>query len=73
VFKERILFMGTVISIIIVLLIVAYATHVIMKYIRQVRAGKCLSCNVKKGEDCHCHRVDDIMGYGEETRHDKKN
>jgi len=65
--------MGTVISIIIILLITAYAARVIFKYIRQVRAGKCLSCNVKKDESCHCHRVDDIMGYGEEMRHDKKN
>jgi|GEM_PF-3339164 len=64
--------MGTVISVIIILLIATYAARVVIKYVRQVRAGRCSSCSIKEDESCHCHRVDSIMGYSEEELHDKE-
>ncbi|GAU75474.1 FeoB-associated Cys-rich membrane protein [Fusibacter sp. 3D3] len=64
--------MGTFITIVIGLLIALYAFKIIRKSVKQIKAGKCMSCSVKS-EDCHCHDVRDIIDLGEGDANDKKN
>ena len=56
--------MGTIITIVIGILIALYAFKIIWKSIKQVKAGKCMSCSVKS-EDCHCNEVHGIIDLGE--------
>ena len=60
--------MQWLVNLIIILAIGTYALYVILKTISKVKAGKCMSCTVKPGEDCHCKRVDDIMGNGDDMK-----
>ncbi|MBF4695220.1 FeoB-associated Cys-rich membrane protein [Fusibacter ferrireducens] len=64
--------MGTVVTLVIGILIALYAFTIIRKSVKQVKAGKCMSCSVKS-EDCHCHEVHDIIDLEEGGRNDKKN
>lgn len=64
--------MGMVITLIFGLLIVIYAFVIIRKSIRQVKAGKCITCSVKS-DDCHCHSVHDIINLEEGDKFDEKN
>jgi hypothetical protein len=65
--------MQLILNIIIGAAIAAYAFYVIRKTVLRVKAGKCMSCTVKPGEDCHCKRVDGIIGFGDDLKNDEKN
>lgn len=64
--------MGTIITVVIGILIALYAFRIIRKSIKQVKAGKCMSCSVKS-EDCHCQEIHGIIDLREGDRNDKKN
>ncbi len=65
--------MGMVITAVIAALIVVYAFFIIRKSVRQVKAGKCMSCSSSKSDDCHCHELHGIIDLGEGEQDDKKN
>lgn len=64
--------MGTLITVVIGLLIALYAFKIIRKSVKQIKAGKCMSCSVKS-DDCHCYEIHDIIDLGEGDTNDKKN
>ncbi|MDK2867917.1 MAG: hypothetical protein PWP51_2428 [Clostridiales bacterium] len=63
--------MHLILNVVIAVAIIAYAAYVIRKTVLKVKAGKCMSCTSKPDEDCHCRRVDGIVGFGDEKRKEK--
>ncbi len=63
--------MGTLVTVVIGIAILVYAATIIRKSIKQVKAGKCMSCSVKS-DDCHCHELHGIINLEEGDVNDKK-